>query len=266
VSSGPGARWQLAPAAAALLAHELGNPLGIGRLCAQDLAADLGAFHGLLLQLGGEDLDPQLQALFAERFAAFEERLDTLAATQQRIAGLVEELRAQGQGAHSPAQALDLAERLRAALQLAAARAPGALDWRLEGLSALPWRGPQAVLDRVLLNLALNAVQAIERRAREAPEGYRGRLRGRCSVQSGRLIVEIDDNGAGIEAADLARVFEPGFSRRGAEGGSGIGLAYCREALRALDGDISVASLPGQGTRFRLWLPEAPSPAGESVS
>ncbi len=253
--SAEGSPWQLPSALAALLAHELGNPLGIARLCAQDLEAELRAFHGLLLQLGGDELDPDLQALFAERFSTFDERIEGLAAAQQRIAGLVEELRAQGQGEDAAAQEFDLAARLRAALLLAMTQARCPLDLEQDATAPLLWQGPLAVLDRVLLNLALNAVQAITRQAELEGAGYRGRLRSRCLQQGAQLIVEIDDNGCGIAPMDLERVFEPGFSRRRESGGSGIGLSYARKAIRSLRGDICVASLPGHGTRFRLWLP-----------
>jgi signal transduction histidine kinase len=251
--------WLLPAEQAALLAHELGNPLGIARLCTQDVEAELKAFHIQLLELAGEDLDPAVHAHFAQRFNSFAERIDTLAAAQQRMAGLVEELRAQGQGAAAASQTFDLGERLRAALRLASARSGRAIELGEESAGgaepAQPWHGPLAVLDRVLLNLAINAVQAIERRAEQEVYGFRGRLRGRCQRQGGHLVVEIDDNGIGIAPQEIDRVFERGFSRRRDSGGSGLGLSYAREAIRALGGDIGVASLPGQGTRFRLWLP-----------
>lgn len=249
--------WQLPAALAALLAHELGNPLGIARLSAQDLEAELGDFHALLLEIAGEELDPAVRAMFAQRFALFADRLESLAAAQQRIAGLVEELRARGQGEGAAVQRFDLAERLRAALQLAAAHASCPIEVDCELGSPHLWQGPQAVLDRVFLNLALNAVQAIARRAVHEGSGFAGRLRCRCLRQGSRLLFEIDDNGSGIAPEDLERVFLPGFSRRNEGGGSGIGLSYAREALRSLGGDICVASLPGQGTRFRMWLEAA---------
>lgn len=247
--------WLLPAAQAALLAHELGNPLGIARLSTQDIETELKAFHSELLTLAGEDLDPAVRAHFEQRFNSFAERIDTLASAQQRMAGLVEELRAQGQGAAAASEAFDLAERLRAAIRLASARSGRIIDVGEESTAAQPWHGPLAVLDRVLLNLAINAVQAIARRAEQEGAGFRGRLRSRCLRHGGQLVVEIDDNGIGIAPQDIDRVFERGFSRRREAGGSGLGLAYVREAVRALGGDIGVASLPGQGTRFRLWLP-----------
>lgn len=251
------APWQLPPALAALLAHELGNPLGIARLSAQDLDAELKAFHAVLVHLGGEELEADVAKLFEERFAQFGERLDMLTAAQLRIAGLVEELRARGQGEDAVAQEFDLAARLRAAMRLAVAQARCHLVLQQDEGEAQPWRGPLAVLDRVLLNLALNAVQAIDRHAEQEGDAFRGRLRSRCLRSGPQLVIEIDDNGTGIEPQDVDRVFLPGFSRRRDSGGSGLGLSYAREAIRGLGGDLCVASLPGQGTRFRLWLPVA---------
>jgi signal transduction histidine kinase len=72
--------------------------------------------------------------------------------------------------------------------------------------------------------------------------------------ESGQAIIEITDNGSGMDEDFIrTRLFQPFDSTKGA--GMGIGAYECRETLRALDGNIEVSSTPGQGTRFRLNLP-----------
>ncbi len=70
------------------------------------------------------------------------------------------------------------------------------------------------------------------------------------------LIVE--DNGPGIEAEHVTRLFDDFFSLR-KEGGSGLGLAYCRRVMRAFGGDIRCESVPGDYTRFLLSFPSSSS-------
>ncbi len=71
-------------------------------------------------------------------------------------------------------------------------------------------------------------------------------------------VVEVSDNGPGIAAADVDRIFEP-FSRlrpdAGPPEGSGLGLAIARSIAHGHGGRLTVASLPGQGATFRLSLP-----------
>jgi signal transduction histidine kinase len=71
-------------------------------------------------------------------------------------------------------------------------------------------------------------------------------------------LVEVSDDGPGIAAADLGRVFEP-FARLHADTetpeGSGLGLAIARSLARRTGGDVTVTSRPGSGSTFRLALP-----------
>jgi signal transduction histidine kinase len=105
-------------------------------------------------------------------------------------------------------------------------------------------------LEQVVGNLLDNAVKY---RAKERPL----RLHVRGSVAPGQMIVlEIEDNGRGIADQDRERVFEL-FRRSGVQdqSGEGIGLAFVRTVVRNLGGDITMNSVFGQGTTFRITLP-----------
>src|SRR5579883_1626914 len=69
---------------------------------------------------------------------------------------------------------------------------------------------------------------------------------------TGQIRIEIVDQGCGIAAEDLAKIFEPGFSTL--PGSPGLGLAVCRKILDQHHGTISVTSKPGEGTTFALTL------------
>jgi hypothetical protein len=104
---------------------------------------------------------------------------------------------------------------------------------------------------QILLNLLGNAI-------RYAPEGSSVRLK--LSDRKGRARVSVIDEGPGLSAEQQTRVFEK-FERlgRSGDGGSGLGLYISRRLARAMGGDLSVKSKPGQGASFRLDLP--PNPA-----
>ncbi|HVG59980.1 MAG TPA: MASE1 domain-containing protein [Hyalangium sp.] len=114
--------------------------------------------------------------------------------------------------------------------------------------------GSGARLGQVLLNLLVNAVQAI-------PPGEPERNMVRISTRTapdGRAQVEISDTGQGILPEVLPHVFKPFFTTKPLEEGTGLGLSICQQIIQAHGGEILVRSEPGQGTVFTVLLPVAP--------
>lgn len=103
---------------------------------------------------------------------------------------------------------------------------------------------------QILLNLIGNAI-------RYSPEG--SQIWVRLEARDGRAYVTVADQGAGLATEDHDRVFEK-FERlgRNGDGGSGLGLYISRRLARAMGGEITVESAPGQGARFMLELPGDP--------
>ena len=83
-----------------------------------------------------------------------------------------------------------------------------------------------------------------------------GRIGIKATHQGDKVIVEISDNGRGIERRDQGRIFEL-FRRSGVQDrpGEGMGLAHVRALVRRLGGSIAVESTPGEGSVFRVSLP-----------
>lgn len=71
------------------------------------------------------------------------------------------------------------------------------------------------------------------------------------------IVIAVADEGEGIAADDVARIFEPGVRLTDSRPGSGLGLAVVRTIAREHGGEVEVESSPGQGTTFRLVLPGA---------
>ena len=94
-----------------------------------------------------------------------------------------------------------------------------------------------------------NALQAI------AGRGADGRIRVASRLDSGRCELRVEDNGVGIGADDLPRVFDPFFTTRPVGQGSGLGLTVARDIVGAHGGSIEIESTLGEGTCVRLLLP-----------
>jgi signal transduction histidine kinase len=110
---------------------------------------------------------------------------------------------------------------------------------------------PPVNLQQVLLNLVLNARQAMRARG--------GKLTVRAEQRGAQVIIEVIDTGRGIPADIRGREFEPFVTRRDPscnEGrGTGLGLAVCRDLIRRAGGTIEIASTSERGTTFRITLP-----------
>ena len=106
--------------------------------------------------------------------------------------------------------------------------------------------GDPAMLRQALLNLALNACQAM-------PDG--GTLRLGCDAVRGRARITVTDTGVGIKPEHLQQIFDLYFTTKAR--GSGIGLSMVYRTVQMHDGEIEVQSTPGKGTTFTILLPQA---------
>jgi signal transduction histidine kinase len=122
-----------------------------------------------------------------------------------------------------------------------------------DGLPVLWADGHQ--LHQVLVNMLANAQHAMHRQATPRRLVIRGRH------VDGRVRLEIADTGSGIPAAALARIFEPFFTTKAAGEGTGLGLSLCRGIIEDHGGTITVTSIPGSGTTFRIELPLVTPPS-----
>jgi len=124
-----------------------------------------------------------------------------------------------------------------------------------KALSPLPQtiETDQARMRQIIFNLVGNAVKFTDR----------GKVTVDCRLQKGQgdpqLVIQVTDSGIGIAPDKLNAVFDP-FVQADAQitrrfGGTGLGLAISRKFARALNGDITLASEPGKGSRFTVTLP-----------
>jgi signal transduction histidine kinase len=116
-----------------------------------------------------------------------------------------------------------------------------------------PWAEVNASqVQQVLLNLIVNARQAME-------PGGSLTIRVGIDTTDGLGEIAVRDTGAGIPAETLHRIFDPFYSTKtadeGGQGGTGLGLALCRDVMEAHRGRIRVESTVGRGTTFTLRFP-----------
>lgn len=131
---------------------------------------------------------------------------------------------------------------------LAAGR--GRVRWNSNVAAAFEVVADSEQLVRILLNVARNAVEALE-----ANGG--GEVRIDAASTGEMALIDIVDNGPGIPAAAQEKLFQA-FASQGKSGGSGLGLAIARELARGHGGDVTLLKTGPDGTVFRVTLPYSP--------
>jgi signal transduction histidine kinase len=105
-------------------------------------------------------------------------------------------------------------------------------------------------LVQVLVNLAVNAIQAM-------PDG--GRLIVEAYTENGDVVLAVEDQGIGMAREVAERVFEPFFTTKGVGEGTGLGLSVVHGIVTAHGGSMRVQSAAGEGSRFEAHLPSTPA-------
>lgn len=208
----------------ATLAHEIRNPL-----------TGIAGYSGLLLR----ELDDDPQRKWAEKIEEGVHRLERL------IMHMLEFARAP-QLDRRPIRWQSLG------LEVANAFEDGIRGKKITLIRKFPDRWPETVGDasllrQALLNLLHNARQAV---AKQTDAEIRFEI---GSAEDGELILEISDNGPGMDDHMQKKIFQPFFTTR--EQGTGLGLAIVRKIVEAHGGKIHVESQPDRGSRFTIRLP-----------
>ncbi len=219
------------------VAHEIKNPLTPMRLGVQHLQR---ARHDPRVDFD-QVFDANMQRMLEEI-----DRLDGIARSFSRYGSAQPEL--------PPAEAVDVSEIINDVLELERMAGPD-VQWSVAGAETpLAAKARRAELREVLLNVLENARHAGARRVSV-----------RAERESDTVSVVITDDGSGIPAAALPRVFEPHFSTRTT--GSGLGLAISRRLVEAWGGSIDVESAESRGTvvTIRLLGAALEAPRGDAV-
>lgn len=179
------------------------------------------------------------------------ESLDVVRCGTERIAAITRELRT----FTSPKEAdsvTDVQAAVASVLRLVGKELESRAEITLDVTNTSPVVGDSARLVQVVLNLVVNAMQALPARPAAA-----NRIWVHTADMGDVVIVEVADNGPGVPEGDRERIFEPFQTTKLPGEGSGLGLFVCRNIVSAWGGSVTVDDRPGGGARFRVVLPVA---------
>lgn len=263
---------------AASVAHEINNPLGFIHANLLQMSEYAEALAGAWEQVealaaavesGKPDAAESAAAALREASEAADVRflLEDLRNAlresregSERVRRIVRELRGFARPDPGEARDIDPRECLEATLRMAGPRVQAVADVERDYAATPRVRCNPHELEQVLLNLVMNACQAMEA-AREARGGTgpRGVLRLRAARDGDAAVLEVGDTGVGIPARDRDRIFEPFYTTKDVGEGMGLGLATVFAIAERLGGRVEVESREGEGASFRLRLPAAPA-------
>ncbi len=169
-----------------------------------------------------------------------------------RVAGVVTSLSALSLSGPETRKPVDLNGFVQRVVGLSRAGLEKTGTLRFEPGDAPSVSGDDRRLAHVLLNLLANAAHAVADR----PDGPRTVVV-RTFRREGSAVIEVSDAGPGMTAAELTRIFEPFYTTKASDKGTGLGLALSARIVRDHAGVIEVESTKGEGTTFRVVLPAA---------
>jgi PAS domain S-box-containing protein len=111
-------------------------------------------------------------------------------------------------------------------------------------------RSDPLALEQIVVNLLINAAQAMDKKDSRVHLGL-----SRSAVHQDALLIEVQDNGCGMDHQTRLRIFDPFFTTKAAGEGTGLGLSICHRLITELGGRIEVTSEVGKGSVFQVFLP-----------
>jgi PAS domain S-box-containing protein len=242
---------------AASMAHEINNPnqtiLANSTLLRRASPGILSILEEHSRENTGYLIAGLDEAAFRENFPAI---VSGIKECSLRIDGIIKNLKAFSREEPDLSMSrVDVNAVIRASVDLVAGSIKRATDrFNLDLTESLPEvKGNSQRLEQVIINLLLNACQAISRR--ESGISVHSRLGG-----DGRVMVEIRDEGAGIPAENLGKLAKPFFTTKRSIGGTGLGLYVSHAIVGEHGGLLDFSSKPGVGTVATISLPVEAEP------
>jgi signal transduction histidine kinase len=193
--------------------------------------------------------------------------LDTVLQAAQRGQAFIERILAFSRGGPQASTVFELAPLVEEVLTLlSSSLRPGLILERAMDASGARLRGDPTQAYEAIMNLCTNAMQAMPEGGVLGVRVARQQVAAPLLLSHGRvaaghyLALSVSDQGRGIAPEVMAHLFEPFFTTRRADAGTGLGLAVVHGVVTALGGAIDVLSTPGHGARFTLYLPESHEP------
>jgi signal transduction histidine kinase len=218
---------------AAGIAHEVNQPLGVISLAVQNLINKITTEHA----------DSHYIA----------DKSDSIQDNIERIRKIIDHVRLFSRDQQAtPLEPIDVCQTIQDALALTDIQSRNQNISIITALSSKPLSilGNRYRLEQVILNLISNAKDALDEKYDVYDDAKR--IAVKCHRSGSRVLLEIEDNGIGMEEQVLSHIYDPFFTTKSESHGTGLGLSICYGIVRDMNGSITCHSHKGEGTVMRL--------------
>jgi signal transduction histidine kinase len=242
---------------AAGIAHEINNPVGVVSMFAQLAVEELRE-----LEHSGDVL----------------EKIQVIEEHSQQIGKIVKDLLQFARKSEGQKRTVEVSEIFNRAMAIVDLKKMAqTIDIQRDSGAGLSIYADEGQISQVVLNLVVNAIHAMNGQGElevrvetanpgePAPEGIAAADAGDQLASQSRVRILVKDNGPGIKAGDVGKIFDPFYTTKEQGQGTGLGLSVSFGIVRDHGGMIYVNSIPGRGATFILELPQGHErPSGQS--
>jgi signal transduction histidine kinase len=225
------------------VAHEINSPIGAVVSAADSNMRCMNKFRAFIAEHGSPPFPAECDRLLG----VLDGNSAVIAEASVRITNIVRSLKMFARLDEAEYQKADIHEGIESTLTLLEHETRGRVTITRDFEALPPVTCYPSQLNQVFMNLLTNASQAIQKGD--------GKIHIATRRKDDDVAISITDNGIGIEATDIDKVFDPGFTTKGVGVGTGLGLSITHNIIRKHHGDITVTSSPGKGTTFVITLP-----------
>jgi len=215
-------------------------------------------FNNILASIAGFN---ELAHMSAGDNATIRGYLDQIRIAADRARDLVQQILTFSRNSEQEKHPLDIAAVIKEALKLLRSTIPSSIEIRAEISTVRPVMADPTGIHQIIMNLCTNAYHSMKESGGLLSVSLREEIpadtaAGKSGMETGTCaVLKVRDTGGGMDTETLNKIFEPYFTTRGQENGTGLGLAVVHGIVESFQGSIKVESMPGQGSLFTVYLP-----------
>lgn len=242
----------------ASIAHEINNPTSFTHAAVYMMPSEITEIKSFLKQLaGGDGADKQVLQSFDDKFTKLIELSQTATEGTKRIKTIVDGLRAYSHQGHLNKENSHVSELIKSTIYLLRTQYRDiTIKTSFEDdplINCFPSK-----LNQVFMNLFINACQAINTKKNQLIHNkikFEGTLIIKTKKIDGNLIIEVIDNGSGMDDTTQEKLFEPFYTTKNVNSGTGLGMSVSIDVIKSHNGKIKISSELGEGSTISIYLP-----------
>jgi len=242
------------------VAHEINNPTNFAHAAVYMMQNEIDEIKAFLKQLaGGDNADIDVINSFDSKFEKLIELTKTANEGTQRIKVIVEDLRTFARLDSAKQAEVRVSELIKSTVNLVKTQYES-ITIRTEFIFDPVIHCFPSQLNQVFMNIIVNACQSIKAKVKNneqlnSNDEFTGLIVINTSEKDDHLIINISDNGVGMDEQTKQKVCEPFFTTKGVGSGTGLGMAISFGIIEEHDGMLKISSTVMQGSDFSIYLP-----------